>query len=305
MRALLIVNRHKENASNFASVVEEKLRGEGAETRTMSSWDEDSGWGSRFKIKDEWKPDIVFSIGGDGTALFAAREFSQNGTPILPIHMGTTGFMSSAHDSGWQPLYEAWLSGGAEISRRMMLQITLERKGKAVFEVCCLNDAVISADGIAKIIKLNVSMRGETIGKQRDELETRPRPALSNIEMGSFRSDGLIAATATGSTAYSAAAGGPILDPEMEAIIINPVCPFTLANRPIVAPSEGSVIVEVENGQRSGVLLTVDGQLTEKLIPLDRVVIKKAPEKAALVGGNRAAFYKSLSMKLGWSGGEE
>jgi NAD+ kinase len=120
--------------------------------------------------------------------------------------------------------------------------------------------------------------------------------------MGQFRSDGLIVATPTGSTAYSVAAGGPILEPEMEAIIINPICPFTLSNRPIVLPPRETVIVEVEKEQRSGVLLTVDGQVTEPLEPGDRIYVREAPYQAQLVASGRIAFYQALRTKLAWSG---
>jgi NAD+ kinase len=120
--------------------------------------------------------------------------------------------------------------------------------------------------------------------------------------MGRYHSDGLIVATPTGSTAYSVASGGPILEPEMDAIIINPICPFTLSNRPIVLPSRETVIVEVEEEQRSGVLLTVDGQVTEPLEPGDRIYLRQASFKALLVASGRLAFYNALRTKLAWSG---
>jgi NAD+ kinase len=233
--------------------------------------------------------------------------------------MGTTGFMSAADESNWLPLFKRWREGGAVLSRRMMLEVSLERQGGAIFEARCLNDAVISSDGIAKIIRLRaastIAARGlaarglaqlggdcEENGDGENEAGALDMP---RVYLGRFRADGLIAATATGSTAYSAAAGGPILDPEMEAIIINPVSPFTLSNRPLVLPPNERITIEVEAEQRCGVLLTIDGQLTEKLLPLDRIVIKKAPYKAALVGSGRASFYRALRGKLGWSGGSD
>jgi NAD+ kinase len=175
----------------------------------------------------------------------------------------------------------------------MMLQVRVERKGVTIFRACNLNDAVISSEGIAKIIRLRV--RG-SISKEG---------LISDVELGIFRSDGLIVSTATGSTAYSAAAGGPILDPEMEAIILNPLSPFTLANRPIVTPSNERVVVDVEEEQRSGVILTIDGQLTEKLLPLDRVSIQKSRHKTVLIESGREVFYQALRGKLGWSGGND
>jgi NAD+ kinase len=123
------------------------------------------------------------------------------------------------------------------------------------------------------------------------------------LRLGHYRSDGLIVATPTGSTAYSVAAGGPILDPEIEAVIINPICPFTLSNRPVVVPSDGTIVVEVEAEQRSGVLLTVDGQTTEGLESGDRVLIRRAPFAGRIIASGRQGFYSALRTKLNWSGG--
>jgi NAD+ kinase len=301
VKAFLVVNRHKAHASVLASDMSGRLRAQGVETETLH-FDFQKGALSeaeRRGLAGPFPPEIVFSIGGDGTVLFAAREFAPHGVPILPIHMGTTGFMAAADGLSWLPVFQRWLKGEAALSRRMMLEVRVERRGKTVFKACTLNDAVISSEGIAKVIRLTV--RG-SIGKNGRQGK---KGVVSDVSLGSFRADGLIASTATGSTAYSAAAGGPILDPEMEAIIINPVSPFTLANRPIVTPPAERVTVEVEAEQRSGVLLTIDGQLTEKLLPLDCIVIKKARYKAALIGSGREVFYRALRGKLGWSGGED
>jgi NAD+ kinase len=284
-----------------------RLRAEGVETE-MLHFDFQKGALSeaeRRGLTGPCLPEVVVSIGGDGTVLFAAREFAPHGVPILPIHMGTTGFMAAADGLSWLPVFQRWLKGEAALSPRMMLDVRVERRGETVFKACTLNDAVISSEGIAKVIRLNVRGSIGTDGKTGTDGENGSNGAVSDVSLGSFRADGLIAATATGSTAYSAAAGGPILDPEMEAIIINPVSPFTLANRPIVTPPTERVTVEVEAEQRSGVLLTIDGQLTEKLAPLDCIVIKKARYKATLIGSGREVFYRALRGKLGWSGGED
>jgi NAD+ kinase len=154
-------------------------------------------------------------------------------------------------------------------------------------ENTCLNDVVISATGIAKLIKLDVRLSlvpGE------------------DTELGFYRCDGLIVATPTGSTAYSMAAGGPILDPEMEAVILNPICPFTLSNRPLVLPSRQSLSITVAGEQRSGVLLTVDGQDIFTLECADRINIRQAPWQALLIFADRRAYYSALHTKLFWSG---
>jgi NAD+ kinase len=230
--------------------------------------------------------DIAMSLGGDGTVLHAARVIASQSVPILPINIGTLGFIAAVHPREWTGVFDQWLKGSANVSRRLMLDLTVERRAAVVAHGTCLNDAVISASGIAKIIRLTVSA---DMGEER-------------LRLGHYRSDGLIVATPTGSTAYSVAAGGPILDPEIEAVIINPICPFTLSNRPIVVPAHETVVVEVEAEQRSGILLTMDGQITEALEPNDRIFIRQAPYSAQLIASGRSAFYMALRTKLNWAG---
>jgi NAD+ kinase len=232
--------------------------------------------------------DLAFSLGGDGTVLYAARIAASRGLPILPINMGTLGFIAPVHPGEWLPVFQRYLAGTAGISRRLMLELRVDRRGKTFSPRVFLNDAVISASGIAKIIRLRV--------------ESENPEAREYIRLGHYRSDGLIVATPTGSTGYSVAAGGPILDPEIEAVIINPICPFTLSNRPMVIPAHETVVVEVEEEQRSGVLLTLDGQLSEPLEPGDRIIIRRAPCQARLIASDRRAFYRALRTKLNWPG---
>jgi NAD+ kinase len=150
---------------------------------------------------------------------------------------------------------------------------------------------VIAASGIAKVISLRVSYSESDCD--------------GFMKLGLYRCDGLIVSTPTGSTAHSVAAGGPILDPELEALILNPICPFTLSHRPMVLPARDTILVEVEEKQRSGVLLTVDGQVTEKLKSGDKVYIKKAPYQCLLIASGRTVFYQALRTKLAWAGGAE
>jgi NAD+ kinase len=235
--------------------------------------------------------DLAFSLGGDGTVLFAARTIASLGVPIFPVNIGTLGFIAVVHPAEWREVFEAWRRGAAGVSRRLMLELTVERRGVNAAAAPCLNDAVISASGIAKLIRLKVGLLPGASG------------GGDAMGLGHYRSDGLIVATPTGSTAYSVAAGGPILDPEIDALIINPICPFTLSNRPVGAPAHDTVIVEVEAEQRSGVLLTVDGQRSFPLEAGDRVFIRKAPYEAKIIAADRREFYKALQTKLNWPGG--
>jgi NAD+ kinase len=242
----------------------------------------------------ETPPDLAFCLGGDGTVLFAARIIAPLGVPIFPINIGTLGFIAVVPPDRWREVFEEWRLGRMGVSRRLMLDITVDRRGATPAAACCLNDAVISASGIAKLIRLEVSSSGGAPGSG---------PGDEPMSLGHYRSDGLIVATPTGSTAYSVAAGGPILDPEIDALIINPICPFTLSNRPIVVPSGETIFVDVEAEQRGDVLLTVDGQRSFPLEPGDRVFIRKAPREAKIVASGRRGFYRALQTKLNWSGG--
>jgi len=164
----------------------------------------------------------------------------------------------------------------------MMLQIDVFRSGHAMGRFSVLNDGVVSSQGIAKMIRLCLGVNGE--------------------RFGSYRADGLIVATPTGSTAYNLAAGGPALHPEMPAIVINPICPFTLASRPLVLPATEIVQITVDETRRSGALLTIDGQETVPLEKGDVVTFRKSPFDVRLIVPKEHIFYHALRSKLGWSG---
>ncbi|MDR2445674.1 MAG: NAD(+)/NADH kinase [Treponema sp.] len=276
-KVLLFVNPHKDVASVTALEIAERLSERGIAYHFFS-----------FKDKDKAPIDatygLAFSLGGDGTVLYAARTVSGLGIPVFPINMGTLGFIASIPHDGWTPIFDRFAAGDADISKRLMLEVRVERRGAIIERGSCLNDAVVSSSGVAKIVRICVKTSGGN----------------GEISLGSYRSDGLIIATPTGSTAYSAAANGPIIDPEMEAVIINPICPFTLSNRPLVLPSPEAVVIEIEEGQRSGVLLSLDGQVTVPLAPGDKIFVQKAPYYAVLVAAGRQNFYRALRAKLAW-----
>jgi NAD+ kinase len=274
-RAILFINPKKDHAQVLAEIIRAELGRRNIPCDAFP-FDRKSGFtaGAGYQI--------AFSLGGDGTVLYAARTMAPLGVPVFPVNLGTLGFIAAIRAEEWREVFERWLLGTADLSRRLMLDAAVERKGREVFRGICLNDVVISASGIAKIIRLRVTS--------------------GDMSLGEYRSDGLIAATPTGSTAYSVAAGGPILDPELEALIINPICPFTLSHRPMVLPAGEPVTVEVGAEQRSGVLLTVDGQVTEALEPGDKILIAKAPQPALLIASGRGSFYQALRTKFSWLG---
>ena len=283
-RAILFINSKKGIARVLEKEIKEELASQNIDIHLYSYKGKQA-----FPTQEGY--DIAFSLGGDGTVLSAARTMSPLGVPVFPINLGTFGFIAGVHPNEWKTVFAGWQQGTALISRRLMLEITVERNNSEILKGCCLNEVVISSSAFAKIIGLRVSY-SET-----------GREGL--MKLGSYRSDGLIVSTPTGSTAHSMAAGGPILDPELEALILNPICPFTLSHRPMVFPAEDTVLVEVEEGQRSGIILTADGQVTEKLKEGDKVFLKKTPYQCLLVASGRLSFYQALKTKLGWTGGGE
>jgi len=275
-KAVLSVNLLKENASHLADVIKTELEKRGVQVSIFSF----EGKPNDFPLKEKW--DMAFSLGGDGTVLYTARTLAPLGVPILPVNLGTLGFIAEVESSDWLTVYEKWEKGEITAAKRCMFEISVERNSKVIMNNVCLNDAVISYTEIAKLIKLDVHIDSDTI-------------------LGSYKCDGLIIATPTGSTAYSMAAGGPILDPEMEALILNPICPFALSNRPLVLPAKQTIVITTADKQRSGVLLTVDGQDTFALECRDKIYIKQAPYSAQLIFNGRYAYYSALRNKLFWS----
>jgi NAD+ kinase len=222
--------------------------------------------------------DVVIVLGGDGTLLHAARLIGANGVPILGVNLGSLGFLTEVKLDEMYAALEGLLSGQYQAEERMLLKVEVMREGKMAEQYLALNDAVINKGALARIIELEVSVNSQ--------------PVLFT------RADGLIVSTPTGSTAYSLAAGGPILYPTLDAFIIAPICPHTLTNRPVVIPDREEVEVCLRHG--SDVMLTVDGQVGMPLRQQDclRVCRAQATLKLVLPFGN--TFFKLLREKLRW-----
>ena len=274
-KAILFVNIRKLNTQALADEIRLELDKRNFNTDIFT-----------FEGEPEFqnKYDIAFSLGGDGTVLYTARAMAPLGVPVIPINMGTLGFIAAISPEKWKFVFDSWLENKASLSRRLMLEALVKRGDRELFRLNCLNDIVISASRGAKMIQLQVFFSN----------------GGSLIKLGQYRSDGLIIATPTGSTAYSVAAGGPVLDPELDAMIINPICPFTLSYRPIVLPAKEIIIVEVEKEQRSGIFLTVDGQVTHSIEEEDQVFITSLSHRVMLVSSDRSAFYQALRSKFSW-----
>jgi NAD+ kinase len=223
--------------------------------------------------------DLMLVLGGDGTLLSAAREVVSLGTPILPINLGSLGFLTSFTLDELYPALEDTLAGRLTASERTMLHCTLFRGERIVDEQRVLNDVVINKSALARMIELRLSIDGSFVCR--------------------YRSDGLIVSTPTGSTAYSLSAGGPIVHPSVESIIITPICPHTLSDRPLVI-RDSSLIELCVLGDAESIYLTLDGQTGVPMESGDRVRITRAPGCLKLIQPPRKSYYEILRSKLKW-----
>lgn len=233
--------------------------------------------------KTELEVEFAISLGGDGTFLSCARLLSWNPVPILPVHLGTFGFITEFTHLEWKEALETWLDKRLYVEDRAVLDIRIFRNNKELESFRAINDAVLGSSGISKLVRLSLKLGG--------------------YEAGYFRGDGMILSTATGSTAYSMASGGPILVPPMKALVLTPICPFSFSWRPIVIPGGDEVAITVDSNQRSSILLTIDGQESFPLEEGDLVKMSGKVTGVRLIKSNKRAFYEVIRTKLGWSGG--
>jgi NAD+ kinase len=223
--------------------------------------------------------EMVVVLGGDGTMLSVARLVSEKGIPILGVNLGGLGFITEVYK---EELYEAMdkiLKGQCPSEERMMLIAHIYRHGEKIAEYTALNDVVINRGASGRII----------------DLETY----INNLYVTEFKSDGLIVSTPTGSTAYSLSAGGPILYPTLNSILLTPICPHTLTNRPIVLPEDVEIEVILKS-KTADVFLTMDGQVGFSLRENDKVKIKKSPYKTILLMPCERDHFQVLRTKLKW-----
>ncbi len=226
--------------------------------------------------------DWVVVLGGDGTLLGAARRVGRFGSPILGVNLGGLGFLTGIPSERLYPVIEMMINGRLEVESRVMLETKVLRKRKVVCRFEVLNDVVINKGTLARIIDLGVAINEEFLT--------------------TFRADGLIISTPTGSTAYNLSAGGPILYPTMETFILTPICPFTLTNRPIIIPDTSVIQIKIKNESEEAVLLTFDGQVGFDLYYDDKIIIRKSEKKIKLFRPPDHSYFNILRTKLMWGG---
>lgn len=225
------------------------------------------------------KPSLVIVLGGDGTLLGVARTFAATGTPLLGVNLGSLGFLTEVRLADLFATLEGWCSDCHTLDVRAMLHSELWRSGELHSSYDALNEAVISKGDIARMGDFAVELDGKSVAR--------------------FRADGVIVSTPTGSTAYTLAANGPILTPDVDALVVTPICPHLLTLRPIVMRGDGSLTVRIEEVSKTA-LLTVDGQQAVELQLGDEVRCSRSNHTANLVRLRESSFFEALRSKLSW-----
>ena len=222
---------------------------------------------------------LIIVLGGDGTLLSVARLIEERDVPILGVNLGSLGFLTEIGMDELYPVLENVIRGDFTVENRIMLDVFIYREGKMVANYCALNDVVINRGALARIVYLEIKING--------------------LYVTTYRSDGLIIATPTGSTAYSLAAGGPIVYPTMNALILSPICPHTLTNRPIVIPDDVKIEINLITPDEDA-LATLDGQVGYSLNYRDSIEVRKAKNTIKLIQSPGKNYYEVLRKKLKW-----
>ena len=222
---------------------------------------------------------LLLVLGGDGTLLAAARLAAPRGIPVLPVNMGSLGFLTNFTLQELHPALDDTLEGRFSLSERVLISVDLERAGKVIDTQRVLNEVVINKGALARMIELELMIDGDFVCR--------------------YRADGLIVATPTGSTAYSLSAGGPIVHPAVESFIITPICPHMLSDRPLIIRDSSTVEMKL-SGNTESVFLTLDGQRGIPMQPADIVRAGRAKELLKLIQPPKKSYFEILRSKLKW-----
>ena len=226
--------------------------------------------------------DCIFVLGGDGTFLSGVRWIGDRDIPILGIKFGEVGFLAEIAEENLYAAAEKVLKGDFILRPRMRLSVKVRRRNEPLAQETVLNDVVINRGALARLA----------------HIETY----IDNHYLTTYSADGLIVATPTGSTAYSLAAGGPVIHPAVPGIILTPICPFTLTNRPLIVPETVNIKIRLTKGS-SDIILTFDGQKGLEIDDRDQIVIQKGPKPIHLITLPDRQYFDILKNKLKWSGG--
>lgn len=220
--------------------------------------------------------DIAITVGGDGTIIHAAKYSARQNTPLIGVNVGRLGFAAEVEPDETESLLRI-LKGDYQIERRILLDVEVIKNGKSRHYLA-VNDAIIARGQLSKIVDLKLSLDGE--------------------EIANYRADGLLFATPTGSTAYSLSAGGPIIAPQMDCLMMTPVCPHSLFSRSVLFSGESELSITVKIPSECCCVLTIDGEKNVDILAEDRVIIRKSELKLKLISLYKRNFYKRLNEKL-------
>ena len=286
MKAVLSPNPYRDRGLKMAQAAQKILRSSGVDTVLCLPFDLDEN--SRIELpahlnlkpiaKELDNADVLICFGGDGTILHAAKDASARSIPILGVNMGSVGFMAELEHSELS-LLTRLAKGSYETDSRMMLDVRVMREGREMFHDIALNDAVITKGAVARVLDLEIT--GD------------------RVVMATFSGDGVVVSTPTGSTAYSMAAGGPIVEPTAQNIIVTPICAHSLHAKPMVLDRARTVGVALSKGSRKLAYLSVDGGRALKLTANDRVEIKRSRTATKLIKLTGRSFYEVIHQKLG------
>ena len=274
-KVLIIVNISKRESLSLSAQISEFLKSKGIECDSLNF----DGFNQNAPITGY---DFVITLGGDGTVLYAARNCVDYDIPVFPVNLGQFGFMASVQQSEWQQSLELVLDGQAPFQYRSMLHAQLLRDGKIIAQNLGLNDIVISARNTARTVSMDV--------------------LFDNDHLCKLKSDGVIICTPTGSTAYSASAGGPIVDPVLDAVVMTPINSFSLSSRPIVLRPDGMLSISILPCRTKEICMIVDGQEPVSLMPGDTIKIQRQERKIKLLCCTQEKFFNALRSKLNWRG---
>jgi NAD+ kinase len=238
-------------------------------------------WTVRPPDLDDQPLDVLLTFGGDGTLLRGARMLEGRGIPILGINLGKVGYLTSVSRDALPAALDALVGGRYVTEPRQALKAeVLAASGQATPLDLALNDVVVHKGGVARVIRLEVVVQGESVGP--------------------YSADGIIVATPTGSTAYSLSAGGPIVVPGVQALVITPICAHTLAVRPLVFPASWDVVVQPVDPEEEEIIVSVDGQVVTHLAPGSRVRVRASESPVLLVRVGPEGYFQRMRRKLHW-----
>lgn len=226
--------------------------------------------------------DALLSLGGDGTLLRAARLLDGRDIPILGINLGRLGFLTACSRDDVEAALQRFVAGDYVSDARMVLEAVVSNGGEPATTSHALNDVVLRQGGKARVVRLHVEVNGE--------------------EIAQYAADGVVLSTPTGSTAYALSAGGPVVDPALESILLAPISAHSLSIRPLVLPPTAEVVVRVEDDD-SDQLVTIDGQIQTRFGSQHRLTVRRAARVVLLVRFPEMTFFERMRRKLGWSAG--